>query len=186
MGETAIVRDGAALPPEVARLLRKWGRIFGPSRIAEWDEDSSMGLGGRSDALVQLLRVGKGAQSLLQGRSPVWTRDADGKRVLDRAAMAPHQCFGVESRVSGERPWIVDPEAEYIDRLWCQLHRENEVPAIVLRVEYCIYGPRRMKVRWVNNCEGIERVSLRRYASHLETARDWMADAITGKRRHAA
>ena len=144
-----------------------------------------MGLGGSSDALVQLLRVGKGAQAVPQRRTPVWTKDGDGKRTLDREAMAVHQCFGTESRVSGERPWIVDPEAEYVDRLWCQLHREHELPGIVLRIEYCSYGPRRGKVAEVNRKE-VERISVRRYATHLEFARDWMTDALTGKRRRVA
>lgn len=181
-------------PKELEQLLRKWGRWFGGGDgqhlIDGWAEPTSLGLGGRSLALLQQLRVGKGAQpkSMRERLAELkFLRDADGnlvldergRKILDREAMEKHRCFGAETRSMYERQWHPDPEAERVDRLCCELHRHNPVQGVVLRVEYCYPGHHRAhKLPYAQRALENPKLNMRRYRHELDLARAWMHGAL--------
>ena len=108
--------------PDLERALRKWGRVFGEPKPAEWDESASeWGVSETSEVtgtVLQMIRVGM--------------RYAKQARKLT--------AYGKASR-GGLRPsWSPDPEAQRIEDAWLRLYRAEPLQAAALRAKYCLFG----------------------------------------------
>lgn len=153
---------------DLEKELRYWGRVYGPAPETEWEEDSSHGSGLLTGCLIDFIRVG------------IVTGTEKERIVIDRTRPGlPEQVVvgtltarGKESQ-GGAKPMKAHPVADRIDRLCCQMYRERVVPALVLRADYCMRGPRREKMPWINAIVG-RRISRRRYSTELDWAKAWM------------
>lgn len=148
---------------EFNRLLRHWGRVYGPAPAQEWDEDSSMGSGTLTGSLIEFLRVGvvTGPECRFGPRSRLTARGKETKRTLKR--MRAH------------------PVADRIDSLCIVLHSVDPLPALVLRAHYCWRGEHQWRRAWVASVSG-HRIGRKRYYRELEAARAWMFLALRAKR----
>ena len=140
---------------ELERRLRFWGKVYGPAPDAEWDEETSLGSGALTGCLIEFLRVG-----IVTGSENDCEITARGKESL-----------------GGAKPMKVHPEADQIDRLCCTLYRVRVVPALVLRADYCMRGPRREKLPWVSAIAHMK-VTRKKYSMELDFAKDWIGRAL--------
>lgn len=167
---------------ELERLLRKWGRWFGQLPPREWDEDSSQGVGMLTGVLLQRMRVGVAAVGVEPVLAERTIRGPHGEAVTIR------QAFTAKGKQSegGERPWLPDLEAEGVEVAALHLYRYDRMRAVVLRCDYCLYGPRReVKLPVAQKCLDFPKLGMRRYRMELDLAKEWMAGAIFGKRNVA-
>lgn len=164
---------------ETERLLRKWGRWFGPPPPAEWDEeDTGFGQVNVLQAAIERLRVAP---------APILEEPVLGERVVRKrtrnGAWEPtmvaqrYTAKGRPSRpVVGERVWHPDPEAARVERLHAKLYRANRLRGVVLRIEYC------SRDRLVDKCANVGRAMdmpgfrRRRFHYELGQARAWFAE----------
>lgn len=142
---------------ELERLLRIWGRVYGPAPAQEWEEDSSHGSGALTGCLIDFLRVG-----VVSGPEP--------EGITAR---------GKQSE-GGAKPMAAHPVADHLDHLCVVLYGEHRLASVVLRAHYCMRGHRKEKLPWVSGVIG-QRISRRRFAAELDFARSWMSVAMAKK-----
>jgi hypothetical protein len=168
------------ISPEIEALLRKWGRVFGTDPPREWDEDETEEASGGAATVISRLHlsVGIGSRTLRTPR-PVWIDPKTGAVVPEWRRLTAR---GKETRSHRESSWNPDPDAERVELAALDLYRLDRLRGVVLRVEYCLRGARqRDKARFVGGCEGVERISLRRYRHELDIARPWIAGRLFGR-----
>jgi hypothetical protein len=174
---------------DVEQLLRRWGRWFGEAPPAEWDEDSSGTEQGQTHVLLQAMRVdGRVALALdtrlaklrdrLRRRAASEIRKS-GEFSDSREAFAEHLCWGAQSR-GGPKPLRMDPTADWVDRLACQLFAHRPVPGVILRIEYCTRGRHRDKLPRAQDILDDPHLKLRHFREELAYARAWMTGAMAG------
>lgn len=173
---------------DLERLLRRWGRVFGPPPEREWDEDSSGSAGGLTANLMAQLHVGLGhVGDAAKPKRHVWTNPETGAKVpMDIPGMRRITARGRETRNPHRPPWSPDPEAESVEVAALDLYRYDALRGVVLRIEYCLRGfKQRERAVLVGRVEGMERITLRRYRHELDRAREWMAGRLFGNRAAA-
>lgn len=165
---------------ELKRLLRHWGRSFGPAPTSEWDEDSSGDLGGSTHVLLRVVRVGTRKDAVATK-----TRSFVGSDGALRTEKAPENiCYGVQSR-GGPKPITMSPDAEAVELAWFDLYRKEPIRALVLRMEYCGFrAPQKERAAWVGRAAET-RITTRRYRHELDMAHVWMDGAMSGRRAAA-
>jgi hypothetical protein len=167
-------------PEELESLLRLWGRVFGTAPPREWDEDTSEGAAGATSSLLGKLHVGIGSRTLQIRKPVVWINPETGAVVRQWRQLTAR---GKETRRVHAPIWNPNPEAERVELAALDLYRIDRLRGVVIRMEYCLRGARqRDKARFVGACEGVERITLRRYRHELDFGRAWMGGRLFGNK----
>ena len=145
---------------ELERLLRKWGRVFGPPPPSEWDEESSGGAGALTSIAMQIVRVGVAAIK----------PEPFGEGMGYTAKGKPSE--------GGSSRWQPDLEADAVEQAWLQVYREDKLQGVVIRMHYCLRGRLREKLPLIRDAAEVRRIGLRRAYYVLDDARDAMDERL--------
>lgn len=180
---------------ELDELLRAWGRAYGETRGAEWDEERSptgdsptaRGLAfapGTKDAATRRLtsyqRAGYGRRLAMAGGLAV-TQEDDGPQAVPAWACDPVPTR--ETRASYSAPPRYDrrftAELERVQTAWLALRGFNLLEAECLRVQYQIRGLTRPEKAELVGRNVRDAIGPKRFKDELRLARTWMHARLT-------
>ena len=144
---------------ELERLLRKWGRVFGPPPPSEWDEESSDGAGALTSIAMQIVRVGVAAIK----------PEPFGEGMGYTAKGKPSE--------GGASRWQPDLEADAVEQAWLQVYRSDRLQGVVMKFYFCARGPLKSKLPVIREAAEIRRLGLSKAYEILDDAR-YSMDAL--------
>jgi len=170
-------------------LLIAWGRAYGETRGAEWDEDRSPT---GDSPTARGMQFAPGTREAATRRLSTLDRAGYDRRALMHAFAAA----GADGALALTPAWACDPvparetrqryseaprysplftaELERVQGAWLALRRFDQLPAECLRVQYQVRGMTQLEKIDVVTANVDIAVGLKRYRDELRTARTWM------------